>query len=129
MGVRSTQKIQVGSIVLVNFGHHNMRPRDALLLWLAPMLPHHHPLHRLGNDLLSSLVFPKDACLCLRLFHQAPDPHCFLLVLLCERVDELHHLTCRRPVLDDVGLVGLEHANNFLEVVLVDLDLALQAVD
>ena len=64
MGVRSTQKIQVGSIVLVIFGHHNMRSGVTLLLWLlALMLAHYHPIHRLGQDFLSGLVLPKDACL------------------------------------------------------------------
>ena len=75
MGVRSTQKIQVGPIVVVNISHHNMRS-GVPLLWLALMLPHHNPFHHLGKDMLSGLVFPKDSCLGLSLFHQTPNPHC-----------------------------------------------------
>ena len=88
-----------------------------------------NPLDHLGQDLLSHLVLPEDIFLCLRLPHQASDPCLGLFGFHDKRVDVLRHSFRHNSSLGDTLLVVLEDPHHLLEVVLVDLDLLLQAID
>ena len=89
----------------------------------------HHDLDHAGKGLLTHCVLPEDFGLCLVLSHQISYPLPVLFVVL-GKLDDVPSKSLRDgPRVDNVLLVDKENPYNFVEVVLVDLDLLLQAGD
>ena len=65
--------------------------------------------------------------MCLGFSHHFPNPQPVLLVVFGKLDDVLSNPLCDGPRVDNVLFVGLENPHNFVDVVLVDFDLILQA--